>query len=171
MDNLPQDPWAPTYQPTRIYPLPVKVILFSLWAYLCTLITAAVAPRYLAAGHTREFVLLLPLLALLLVVCVTYWVYRGSDEYIRDPRIQYPGVFLPRASRLSTAVDDRREPVRVVGLHDPDAVGVVPRPMKNIVRELRAQHGWTQGVPGLRDRDAVRADHREQLPGRPPTRL
>jgi hypothetical protein len=83
MDNLPQDPLAPRYQPTRIYPLPVKAILFSLWAYLCTLIMAAVAPRYLAPGRTREFVLLLPLLALLLVVCITYWVYRGSDEYIR----------------------------------------------------------------------------------------
>jgi|SRR5580698_5392384 hypothetical protein len=83
MGTPPQDPLAPTYQPTRIYPLPVKLILFSLWIYLCTLITAAIAPRYLAAGHTREFVLVLPLLTLLLVVCVTYWVYRASDEYIR----------------------------------------------------------------------------------------
>ncbi|HEX3835832.1 MAG TPA: hypothetical protein VHW25_02635 [Steroidobacteraceae bacterium] len=83
MEDLPHDPLVPTYQPTRIYPLPVRAILFSLWAYLCTLIMAAVAPRYLAAGGVREFVLLLPLLTLLLVVCVTYWVYRASDEYIR----------------------------------------------------------------------------------------
>jgi hypothetical protein len=83
MDNLPLDPLAPTYKATPVYPLPVKAILFSLWVYLCTLIMAAVAPRYLAPGNTREFVLLLPLLTLLLVVCITYWVYRGSDEYIR----------------------------------------------------------------------------------------
>jgi hypothetical protein len=83
MDNVPLDPLAPTYQPTRVYTLPVMAILLSLWAYLCTLIMAAVAPRYLAAGHTREFVLLLPLLVLLLVVCITYGVYRASDEYIR----------------------------------------------------------------------------------------
>jgi hypothetical protein len=83
MENLPLDPLAPTYKPTRVYPLPVKAILFSLWVYLCTLVMAAVAPRYLAAGGTREFVLLLPLLTLLLVVGVIYWVYRASDEYIR----------------------------------------------------------------------------------------
>jgi hypothetical protein len=83
MDNLPHDPLAPTYKPTRIYTLPVLAILLSLWAYLCTLIMAAVAPRYLAAGRTREFVLLLPLLLLLLVVGITYGVYRASDEYIR----------------------------------------------------------------------------------------
>ena len=83
MDNLPPDPLTPTYRPTRIYTLPVRAILFSLWVYLCTLVMAAVAPRYLAAGRTREFLVLLPLLTLLLVVCITYWVYRASDEYIR----------------------------------------------------------------------------------------
>ncbi len=83
MDDRPHDPLAPTYRPTRIYTLPVLAILLSLWAYLCTLVMAAVAPRYLAAGNTREFVLLLPLLILLLVVCITYGVYRASDEYIR----------------------------------------------------------------------------------------
>ncbi|HEY4342059.1 MAG TPA: hypothetical protein VGM97_19100 [Steroidobacteraceae bacterium] len=74
MDNPP---------PTRIYPLPVLAILLSLWVYLCTLVMAALAPRYLATGRTREFLLLLPLLTLLVVVCITYWVYRASDEYIR----------------------------------------------------------------------------------------
>jgi hypothetical protein len=83
MDNIPLDPMAPIYKPTRVYTGPVMAILLSLWVYLCTLIMAAVAPRYLAAGNTREFVLLLPLLTLLLVVCITYWVYRASDEYIR----------------------------------------------------------------------------------------
>ena len=67
----------------RFYTLPVVGIISSLWAYLCTLVMAAVAPRYLAAGGTREMVLLLPLLTTLLVVSVIYWVYRASDEYIR----------------------------------------------------------------------------------------
>jgi hypothetical protein len=83
MDNPPPDPLTPMYQATPVYTLPVLAILLSLWAYLCTLIMAAVAPRYLAAGRTRQFVLLLPLLTLALVVCITYWVYRASDEYIR----------------------------------------------------------------------------------------
>lgn len=83
MDNLPPDPLAPTYKPTRVYTLPVMAILLSLWGYLCTLVVAEVAPHYLAAGRTREFVLLLPLFTLLVVVCITYWVYRASDEYIR----------------------------------------------------------------------------------------
>ena len=83
MDKLPPDPLAPTYRPTRIYTLPVRAILLSLWFYLCTLVMAALAPRYLATGRTREYLVLLPLLTLLVVVCITYWVYRASDEYIR----------------------------------------------------------------------------------------
>lgn len=67
----------------RGYSGPVTGIIFCLWTYLVTLVMAAVAPRYLAAGGTREMVLLLPLLTTLLVVCVIYWVYRASDEYIR----------------------------------------------------------------------------------------
>lgn len=80
MDNIPP---GPASKVTRFYSLPVTGILFSLWTYLCTLIMAAMAPHYLATGGTREFLLLLPMLTLLLVVCVTYWVYRASDEYIR----------------------------------------------------------------------------------------
>ena len=68
---------------TRFYTTPVIGIICSLWTYLCTLVMAAVAPRYLAAGRTREFVLLMPMLTTLLVVCIIYWVYRASDEYIR----------------------------------------------------------------------------------------
>ena len=67
----------------RFYTLPVVAILTGLWAYLCTVVMAAVAPRYLAAGGTREFVVLLPLLTALLVVCIIFWVYLASDEYIR----------------------------------------------------------------------------------------
>jgi hypothetical protein len=67
----------------RFYTLPVVAILTSLWAYLCTVVMAAVAPRYLVAGGTREMVVLLPLLTALLVVCIIFWVYLASDEYIR----------------------------------------------------------------------------------------
>jgi hypothetical protein len=67
----------------RFYSLPVVGIISSLWAYLCTLCMAALAPRYLAPGGTRNLLLLLPVLTTLLVVSVIYWVYRASDEYIR----------------------------------------------------------------------------------------
>ena len=67
----------------RFYTLPVVGILCSLWAYLCTVVMAAVAPHYLTAGGTREFVVLLPLLTALLVVCIIFWVYLASDEYLR----------------------------------------------------------------------------------------
>ena len=84
---LPPSPATPVdralAEVNRFYTLPVVGILCSLWAYLCTVVMAAVAPRYLAAGGTREFVLLLPMLTALLVVCIIYWVYLASDQYIR----------------------------------------------------------------------------------------
>lgn len=68
---------------TRIFARPAFGMLFSLWTYGCCLWVAAATPRYLAAG-TREFIVLsLPLLTLLLVVGIIYFVYRASDEYIR----------------------------------------------------------------------------------------
>jgi hypothetical protein len=95
--NLPVDSTDPAPEPdpnalrttvgggriTRFYTLPVTGIIGSLWTYLATLVMAALAPRYLAAGGAREIVLLLPLLTTLLVVAIIYWVYRASDEYIR----------------------------------------------------------------------------------------
>jgi hypothetical protein len=69
---------------TRIYSRPVVGIVFSLWTYLCTLFVATQAPRALPPGGIRDFVVLtVPLLALLLVVGILYFVYRASDEYIR----------------------------------------------------------------------------------------
>ncbi len=70
---------------TRIYTRPAIGVVFSIWTYLCTLYVATVAPRVLAAGGTREFVVMaLPLLTLLLVVGIIFFVYRASDEYIRQ---------------------------------------------------------------------------------------
>ncbi|HTY93796.1 MAG TPA: hypothetical protein VMC02_07910 [Steroidobacteraceae bacterium] len=67
----------------RFYSSPVSGILFALWAYLGTLLAAALAPRYLAAGGTRDIVVLVPTLTLVLVVSIIGWVYRASDEYVR----------------------------------------------------------------------------------------
>jgi hypothetical protein len=84
MNGTPEPgPGGVIFKVTHFYTLPVTALLLSLWTYLCTLLMAAVAPRYLADGRAREFVLLLPLATLLLVVCVAYWVYRASDELIR----------------------------------------------------------------------------------------
>jgi hypothetical protein len=68
---------------THLLRLPATGIVFGLWAYLCTLVMAAVAPRYLAPGGMRELVVLLPMLTLLLMVSIIYWVYRANDEYIQ----------------------------------------------------------------------------------------
>jgi uncharacterized membrane protein len=64
------------------YPPRVSVILIILWGYLCTLFMAAMAPVILTQG-TLKLVLTVPLLMLLLLVCIIYWVYRASDEYVR----------------------------------------------------------------------------------------
>ncbi|HEY1899729.1 MAG TPA: hypothetical protein VGG49_08055 [Steroidobacteraceae bacterium] len=63
---------------------PVTMIVFSLVAYLLTVVTAALAPRLLAPGGALEVFLLVPMLTTLLMVCIIYWVYRTSDEYIRQ---------------------------------------------------------------------------------------
>jgi hypothetical protein len=84
MNSTPDgEPPGVIFKVTHFYTLPVTALLLSLWTYLCTLAVAAVAPRYITDGRAREFVLLLPLVTLLLVVCVAYWVYRASDEAIR----------------------------------------------------------------------------------------
>ena len=68
---------------THFLTLPATGIVFGLWTYLCTLGMAAVAPRYLAPGGMRDLVILLPMLTLLLMVSIIYWVYRANDEYIQ----------------------------------------------------------------------------------------
>jgi hypothetical protein len=68
---------------TRFYTRPAVGILFGLWNYLCCLFVAVMASRILG-GFTLEFVVLtLPLLTLLLLVGIIYFVYRASDEYLR----------------------------------------------------------------------------------------
>jgi hypothetical protein len=69
----------------RIFSRPTIGILFSVGTYLCGLWSAAEAPRVLAPGGTREFVVVgLPLLTLLLLVGLLYFLYLSSDEYIRQ---------------------------------------------------------------------------------------
>jgi hypothetical protein len=89
---------------TRFYTRPVVGILFGLWTYLCCLYVAALAPRILATGGTREIVVLtLPLLTLLLLVCIIYSVYRASDEYLRQRILRsaaHTGVILAFSASL-----------------------------------------------------------------------
>ncbi len=68
---------------TGFYARPAVSILFGLWTYLACLYTAAVAPRVLAHGILEIVVLSLPLLTLLLMVGIVYFIYRASDEYLR----------------------------------------------------------------------------------------
>ena len=79
MDNTPLLPI------NRFFSRPAVGILFSIWTYLCGLWVAVQAPLVLAPGGTREVVVMaLPLLTLLLVVGIIYFMYRASDEYIRQ---------------------------------------------------------------------------------------
>lgn len=59
-------------------------VLWGLWAYLCTLGVAGLALAFLPRGDTRTVLILLPLLAALLMIGTTYFVYRASDEYLRQ---------------------------------------------------------------------------------------
>jgi hypothetical protein len=72
-------------QVKRSYPLRVVFILFSLLAYLCTVVMAAFAPHLLAADGARQLVVVaVPMLTLLLVVCAIFIAYLASDEYVRN---------------------------------------------------------------------------------------
>ncbi len=69
---------------TGFYSRPVVSILFGLWTYLACLYTAAWAPRVLAPGGILDIVMLsLPLLTLLLLVSIIFFIYRAHDEYVR----------------------------------------------------------------------------------------
>ena len=69
---------------SRFYTRPAIGLLFSLWTYGCGLWVAAASSKILAVGTRELVVLLLPLMTLLLVVGIIYFLYRDSDEYIRQ---------------------------------------------------------------------------------------
>ena len=76
---------SPPGNPPRHGPMHqhARGILYSLWAYLCTLGMAGLALAFMPKGNTQTALLLLPLLTTLLLICITYWIYRACDEYLR----------------------------------------------------------------------------------------
>ena len=58
-------------------------VVFSQWTYWCSLGIAALSMHYVAPGSTQTAILLIPVLAALLNLCVAYWVYEACDEFIR----------------------------------------------------------------------------------------
>lgn len=67
----------------RVSTLPTYSLLAAGWAYVVTLIVVGVAIPFYPAPGMRKVLASLPLLTLLLLVGVTYFVYRASDEYQR----------------------------------------------------------------------------------------
>jgi uncharacterized membrane protein len=51
--------------------------------YWSALGMAACSYAYMPQGSTRTALILTPVLPALLIVAVTYWVYRACDEYVR----------------------------------------------------------------------------------------
>lgn len=61
----------------------VRGILFSQSAYWCTIILAVWAFVFMAPGGQRTAFILFPVIPAMGVVAVTFWIYRGCDEYMR----------------------------------------------------------------------------------------
>jgi hypothetical protein len=59
-------------------------VVFSQWAYWCSLAIAALAVRYVPAGSVRTIVILVPALTAALCVSVAFWLYESCDEYVRS---------------------------------------------------------------------------------------
>lgn len=73
----------------RQFPSPAaKAILWSQWAYWCTLGIAVWAYIVMPHGSIRTVLILTPILPGLLIFAVTYWLYKASDEYIRLRTLQ-----------------------------------------------------------------------------------
>jgi hypothetical protein len=62
----------------------VRGVLWSQWAYWCSLAISALSVRYMPPGSVRTAVMLTPLLTALLSVSVAYWLYQACDEYVRQ---------------------------------------------------------------------------------------
>lgn len=61
----------------------VRSVLYSQWAYWCSLVIAALAVHYIPAGGLQTAVTLLPLLTAALCVALAFWIYESCDEYVR----------------------------------------------------------------------------------------
>ena len=61
----------------------LRSVAYSQWAYWYLLVVAALSVVYISPGSGRTAVLLCPMLTSALCLFVAYWVYQGSDEYIR----------------------------------------------------------------------------------------
>jgi hypothetical protein len=68
---------------TALPRLTVRSVLYSQWAYWCSLAMAAFSVSYIPPGSLRTLVMLTPVLTTLLSASVVYWIYRGCDEYLR----------------------------------------------------------------------------------------
>lgn len=58
-------------------------ILHGLWIYLATLGGAGLALAFLPEGNTRTALLVLPLFTAVLLIVITWLVYRGCAEHLR----------------------------------------------------------------------------------------
>jgi hypothetical protein len=61
----------------------VRGVLYSQWAYWCSLGMAALSLRFIPTGSVRTAVTLLPLLTAALCVALAFWIYESCDEYVR----------------------------------------------------------------------------------------
>jgi hypothetical protein len=61
----------------------VSSVFYSQLAYWSSLVGAAMSVIYIPPGSIQTFVILVPILAAMLCVSVTFWLYTACDEYLR----------------------------------------------------------------------------------------
>ena len=62
----------------------ISGILYTQWAYWCSLWMAAYSYMHLAPGGIRTALILTPVLPAGLITALAYWVHEACDEYIRS---------------------------------------------------------------------------------------
>jgi hypothetical protein len=70
-------------KPSELPGSAMRGVLWSQWAYWCSLAVSALSIEYIPPGSVRTAVLLTPVLTALLSVSVAYWLYQACDEYLR----------------------------------------------------------------------------------------
>jgi hypothetical protein len=66
----------------------VAAFLWSQFVYWCAVAMAAWAITYMPPGSVRSVLVLTPIVPLVLIFSVTYWLYRACDEYIQHRILQ-----------------------------------------------------------------------------------